>query len=380
MNKTNKIIIGIVVILIAVWGIWYGVSKKPAPVAEKEIIKVGAILPLTGQRAEGGRYDKNGLEMALEEINQNPQKNIQIKLIYEDSQYEPQLAVTAFNKLRDFDQVKYIIGPHGSSEVLAIAPIAEKNKIIVITPIAQSADITKAGDYIFRSQINVTLEAPILADFIYKKAQDKTVHIMLLNTDYGSSFLANFQPYYENLGGKIGLIEKYELKDADFRTQLTKIKSQNPEYIVLAAVPKSAAMIIKQAREMKITAQFFGTAPVEGKELLDIGSGAVEGFIYSYPYDESSPNLIMKDYREKYYSKYNERNEMYSASCYDTLNILSNCFEKVGPEVERVKKCIYDTQNYQGASGVLSFDQNGDITKPFIFKTIKNGQFVPYAE
>lgn len=362
-------------VLIAGTLIWHFAGSKES---DKQAIKVGVLIPLSGSRAEGGRYDRNGLELALAEINQNHSKKYQIDLIYEDTQYDPKLAVTAFNKLRDLDKVHYVIGPHGSSEVLAVAPIAEPNKIILMTPAAQSTDITKAGDYIFRTQINISQEVPVLADFIYKKAQTEPVPLLLLNTEYGSSFLANFQPYYEKLGGKIGIVEKYDTKDTDYRTQLSKIKNQNSQYIILATLPKNGAMILKQARELGISAQFFTTAPVEGKELLEIGKEAVEGLIYTYPYDEESWDSVIKNYREKYQATYNERNEMYSAAFYDTLHILSNCFEKAGLEVEGVKQCLYQTQNYQGASGLISFDQNGDISKPFIFKTVKDGEFINY--
>ena len=374
----SKKIIWLIVAIVIVGGLIIWQQKNIQPKTDKQAVKIGVLIPLTGTRAEGGRYDKNGLELALAEINNDKSKKYQVNLVYEDTQYDPKLAVTSFNKLTNLDKVNYVIGPHGSSEVLAVAPIAEQNKIILITPAAQSTDITKAGDYIFRTQINISQEVPFLADFIYSQAQNEPVHLMLLNTEYGSSFLANYKPYYERLGGKIGLVEKYETTSTDFRSQLTKIKEQNPQYIYLATLPKQGAMIIKQSKELGIKAKFFATAPVEGKELLEIGKQAVEGLIYSYPYDEESDNVVMKKYRENYQAKYNEANEMYSASFYDTLHILSNCLEKVGDNIESVKTCLYETQNYQGASGLLSFDKNGDLSKPFIFKTVKDGQFVKY--
>jgi len=367
----------VIVLIIIITGYWIYLDQTE-PGGEKQIIKIGVLIPLSGARAEGGNYDKNGLELAVSEINQDLVKKYPVELIYEDTQYDPKIGVTAMNKLKDFDQVKYVIGAHGSSVTLAVAPIAEENKIILITPASQSTDITGAGDYIFRTQINIALEAPVLADFIYKKVLAEPVHLMLLNTEYGKSFETNFIPYYKKIGGQIGLTEWYGKDDADFRTSLTKIKNQNPLYILIAGVPKQAALIMKQAKEMGLTVQFFATAPIEAGELIDIGKEAVEGIIFTSPYDETSEDSVMKVYRDQYFAKYNEHNEMYSAAFYDTLNILSACFEKVGIDVEKVKQCLYDTQDYQGASGILSFDANGDITKPFIFKTVKDGQFVKY--
>lgn len=380
MSKGLKTIIWIVVIALIVWGI-YSISNRDDIGTTGEPIKIGVVIPLTGVRAEGGAYDKKGLDLALEEINSDIDNKYKIDLIYEDSQYDPAMGVTAFHKLKDVDKVKYVIGAHGSSVTLAMAPIAEENKIILVTPVSQALDITNAGDYIFRTQINVSLEAPFLADFIYQKAQDKPVHLLILNTDYGKSFIEHFQPYYENLGGQMGVIDEFNKEDLDLRTQLTKIKSEdNDEYIIIASVPKHAAMVMKQAREMGMESQFFATAPVEGQDLLDIGGVAVENLIFSSAYDNWSENSAMKSYREKYSEEYNELNEMYSASCYDTLHILSDCFEKVGDNVEKVKQCLYKLKDYQGASGILTIDKNGDVSKPFIMKTVKNGEFMPYNE
>jgi len=130
---------------------------------------------------------------------------------------------------------------------------------------------------------------------------------------------------------------------------------------------------------LALKATFFGSSPVEGEDLLKIGGEATEDFFYVYPYNDASDTTSMKTYREKYIAKYNETPEMLSANIYDTLHILSICFEQVGDDIDQVKSCLYGIKDYQGASGILSFDENGDVIKPFLIKTIKNGQFVPYG-
>lgn len=346
--------------------------------AEKEKIKVGVLAPLSGARAEAGEYSKKGLDFALQEINSDDSKKYSVELAFEDTQYDPKLAVTAFQKLKDIDNAQFVIGPYGSSEVLAIAPLAEQSRIILLAPSSQSTDVTNAGDYIFRSQINVGQEAPFWADFIFRKTGQKSLHLLLLNTDYGESYQKIFVPAFEKLGGKIGVIEKFGANETDFRTALSKIKGAETGGILIVTTPKSAGLILRQAKEMGIETSFFASSVFEGQELFDAAGGAEEGVVYPYPYDAESTDSTMKAYKEKYYAKFNEIPEMISANAHDALMLLDYCFEKTGIEVEKVKACLYSIKSLEGASGTITFDKNGDVTKPLIVKTVKNWKFVKY--
>lgn len=376
MSKNEKIILGIVVIIIAIAGVWYEINKKPA---EKEAIKIGVVEPLSGSRADAGEYVKNALLLAEEDINNDSRRKYKISFIYEDSKYEPQTAVGAITKLRNLDKVHYVIGAQGSSETLAIAPIAETSKIILITPGSQSDEISKAGDYIFRTIHNTAQEAPIFAETVARRMKSDTIHFLALNTDATPSYLKHFQPAIEQKGKRVGIVEKFDPKETDFRTQLLKIKAENPADIFLIATPKNAGMILKQSGELDIKAQFYNIG-VEGPELIQIAGGAAEGLVYPYSYDIQSESAYVKNFHQKYLDRYKRENDTVAANAYDAAYLLSNCFEKVGDNVEKVKNCLYQTTNYEGASGKFSIDQNGDAVKQFIIKTIKNGQFVKYEE
>jgi len=378
MKKTRKRILWVVIILIIIAGIWWEANKKPSLTGE--VIKIGILEPLTGVRAEAGEYFKKGLDLALAEINNDSNKRYQLDLIFEDTQYNPAIAVTAFNKLTDLNEVKYVVGAFGSSSTLAVAPIAERKKIILITPGSQSAAVSQAGDYIFRTQINTAQEAPFMAKFIKSITNNKKIHILAINTDYSPSYMKYLIPTLEENDVTVGLVEKFGSKETDYRTQLLKLKSSNAEYILLLGTPNNMGQILKQAQELGIEATFFGSSTAEGKDLLEVGGNAVKNFYYAYPYNNDSNIKSMKTYREKYLAKYNEIPEMLSANIYDTIYMLHNCFEQVGDDVDKVKSCLYGIKEYKGASGVLLFDKNGDVVKPFLIKTVENGKFVPYQD
>ena len=109
---------------------------------------------------------------------------------------------------------------------------------------------------------------------------------------------------------------------------------------------------------------------------MDAAGDSANGVIYPFPFDETSQNIVQKEFRQKFLSTCGVTAEVFAANSYDALMVLSNCFKKAGIDSVKVKGCLYGTQNYNGVSGTLSFDQNGDVEKPFIVKTVKDGKFV----
>jgi branched-chain amino acid transport system substrate-binding protein len=144
MDKTTQIIIGIIVAIIILGGIWYGLSKKPTAPTTKEPIKIGVILPLTGEMANWGESMKGGIELAKDEINSKGGiMGRHLEIVYEDNQAcDKALTVSAFRKLINIDKVKItMVGCSGA--VLAVAPIAEENRVILLTPMASAQKFLK---------------------------------------------------------------------------------------------------------------------------------------------------------------------------------------------------------------------------------------------
>lgn len=382
MSKITKVIIAIIIAFIIVGAIQLSANKfhRQKNEAEKKTLKIGVILPLTGPSADMAENAKKGITLALNEINSSEQSKNKIELLFEDSQYKNDAAVTAINKFINLDKIKYIIGDYASPQTLAIAPIAEQNKVILITPTAQAASITHAGDYIFRTQTNTTYEAKYFADFVYKKIGAEPLGIIAINTDYGADYVKDFSERYKELGNNLGLIQKVDSASADFKTELLKIKETGIKNVLLISTRKIGGKIIKQAKELDIEIMFFGTSSIEGIELIEIAENAANGLIYAYPFDNNSDNFQQQNFQNKYEAKHGIKAEMTAANFYDSLMILNNCFNAKGTEVETVKACLYRTRDYSGASGNISFDENGDVNKTLLIKTIENNQFVPYKK
>ncbi len=379
MTKTGKIILGIVVVIVAIGLIYWGISSLSQTKVANEPIKIGYVGALTGKSSYIGTYIKNGLDLAVEEINAAGGINgRKLEVIYEDSKSETNEAVKGVTKLIDVDQVPIVVGFDSSSSVLAAAPIAEQNKVILFAPIASAVEITNAGDYVFRNRESSYLHGEKMAELAFNKLNLKTTCIVTVNSENGLGYQAGFVKKFEELGGTISKIDNYVKGEKDFRTILTKVKEANPQAIYLAGYAIDMAEIIKQANELGIDSQLLASAGIETKDLFTIINPPLgNGLIYSYPaFDPNDPAIA--DYQKKYEAKYGNKSEAFAANSYDAMRIIAKALEVCGSDISCVKNEIYKVKDYPGAGGLTTFDQNGDVVKPIIFKTIKDGQFVNY--
>ena len=180
MNK-KKLWLGIGAALFAVLVIIFIVIQ---PKKEPEVIKIGAILPLTGDASIYGSALKEGLDLALEEINtKGGIIGKKVVVIYEDSQADPKVAVSAINKLINIDKVKIILGEMFSSVTLAIAPIAQKSQVVLISPTVSAEAVPNVGDYIFSIYPSDAYDGKFLANFVYNEIEKKNAAIIFVQAD-----------------------------------------------------------------------------------------------------------------------------------------------------------------------------------------------------
>ena len=196
-------------------------------------VKVGAILPLSGEAATYGKSARQGIEIGLDLARKLDPKSPKIVVAYEDTQADPKLGVAAFQKLANIEKVKVVIGDMASSVTLAVAPVAEKDKVVLISPASSAPKITEAGDYIFRTAYSDVYEGKVLARYAVSELKLKSLAVLYINNDYGIGFKDEFEKTVKSLGSKIVSQESFAQGATDFRTQLTKIKAASPEGIVV---------------------------------------------------------------------------------------------------------------------------------------------------
>ena len=194
MNKTIKIIVGVVIVIAIAWFTKTQFKNTIEDISVQDI-EIGASLPLTGKGASFGENIKNGIDLAVKEVNDKYSFNMEV--VYEDTQSETETAVSAVRKLIDIDKVNVVLGPARSSAVLAVAPIAEENKVIIFTPIASAEDISNAGDYIFRNRESSKSHGVGMAEFLKNKKNIQRVAMFTAKSANAVSYATFFKSRFE---------------------------------------------------------------------------------------------------------------------------------------------------------------------------------------
>ncbi|MCX6715421.1 MAG: ABC transporter substrate-binding protein [Candidatus Taylorbacteria bacterium] len=365
LKKTSMWVAGIIVVLVIIAAV--SASQKPTEIGP---IKIGVFTPLTGDAAVYGESLKKGLTLAVEDANKDGVLGRKIELVYEDTHLDNKTAVNVMNKFISIDKFPIIIAAEGSGATTAAVPLADKTKTITIIPVASAASLKDAGDYVFRvipSDDFRGLQLGKLANHLGYE----TAAIFYVNDDYGIGIRDLFKSSFTALGGQVVGMESFASGDTDFRSQLTKVKSVNPDVILLAA-RKEFSVILKQLKTMSIVSK------VLAPEILDSdiikASGSVGEGVVTLGFASTTDYIGFAD---KYKTAYGATPALYSDFGYDALGIIVAAIRDSGSvDSTKLKNDLYKIE-YKGATGLIKFDQNGEVMpKPLITYIVKNGVFV----
>jgi branched-chain amino acid transport system substrate-binding protein len=379
-RRTTKSIFGTVLFIAIVLGL--GVSctqEQDADSQESGSVDIGVITPLTGKLSFLGQRTQRGLEIAKEEINNNGGINgTPVNLIYEDTKSNPQDAVAAAKKLINVNSVPAIIGDITSSATLAVAPVAEKNEVVLLANGASAPKVRNAGDYIFRNWSSDDFMAGRIAKFAADQLGHKRVGILYAQDAYGLGLKNAFETRFRQAGGEIAIASAYQTGGKDFRTIIEKFP-KDLDAVFLAGYPEDLGYFVQQADQLGRTKPYLSTIGVQSEDFLKIAGEAANGTIYTAPsFSTKEASGVTKDFIEKFEEEYGERPEIASAVSYDALKIMAKAIEEGGYAADSIKQALYDIENFPGASGETTFDDHGDVSKPVTLKVIENGKFKIY--
>lgn len=342
---------------------------------EETSIIIGSTVPLTGEAATWGNYTKNGAELAVEEYNANRKPNKpKISIIFEDTKATAKDGINAYNKLVTMHKVQAIVDDAVSAVALAIAPLANKDKVVIISTGATNPKLSEAGPFYFRVWNSDFEEGVFSANYCFNKLNFKKVAILAIENDYGQGLSDVFIKQFKKIGGEILIEETYKQGDNQFRNQLLKIKNANPEAIYMVSYPEETPQILIQMKNLYINKQVVGTVPLQDKSIIEKAKKAAEGVIYPYPV--TLHGELVNDFNKKYNEKFNEEPGTTSAEGYDAARLIIEAIVASGNNGESIKKYLEEITEWHGASGIIEFDENGDVHKPMVMKTIKNGEFI----
>lgn len=366
----------IILVVLTIGTILTVLPEKP-----KGTIKIGVIATLTGVGAYQGQQELRGLELARDEINMKGGINGKlIEFIIEDSKADPKEAVRVFQKLISVDNVTFIIGDSWSSTTVALVPLANENNVILISPLTLLNELSH-DDYFFRTIPAVQNMMEPLARHAYESLESRRVGILRQQTPFGVEHAQYFKAAFEKLGGVVVGEESFPLSQTDVRTEITKLKSSNPDTILnLHGTGPVLGSLMKQAKELGLDVKWISSFGAQNIPLVKEFGTVVEGLDYPYPYDGDANSESIRDFNRQYQERFNELPDLTAANSYDALMVLAHGIETSGGNTLNVKQELLKIKDYHGASGVFSFDHNGDVKKPIIIKQIRDGKFVKVSE
>jgi len=361
MKKAIKVLSVLALVLI----MFTGCAKKDA-----DSIKIGGIFPLSGPVAVYGVEAKNGIELAIEEINAAGGINGKnVVLISEDDEGNPEKTVNAFKKLTTKDKVTMIIGSLTSGCTAAITTLAQNQKVLLIAPAATMESITDAGNFIFRACFIDPFQGTVGGKFSAETLKAKKAAVLYdVANDYSIGLYENFKKAFLASGGIMAAEESYTTNDMDFNAQITKIKNANPDVVYLPDYYATVALISKQLRAQGVNAAIVG-ADGWGGIVDNAGDEILNGF-YSdhYAADSTDPKVV--SFVNSYKNKYNSTPVSFAALGYDSMYIIKDAIVNAGSTDASAVRDAVEKTNGAYVTGKLTFDAKRNPVKSAVMMEI----------
>ena len=341
-------------------------------------ITIGVVLSITGSLAATGERMKQGLELALDEINNTPLSDTQLKFIIEDDTGTPEGAVAVYNKLIHQEGVSVILGPVTSSATQVAFPVAQENGVVAISPTSGARGLSAIGDFVFRVSLASNIVALKGVEASHAKLGYQRVATMYDEADlFSTDREAALQEAFTAKGIEVLATEVFQSGDTDFSAQLTRIKALDPEAIFVSLLPPEKASILIQAQELGIS------APVIMSSLTNIeveaAGAAAEGaitFIGWLPTDDTPGNqAFVANYRERF----GMTPDIFATSAYTSVYILAAAMRNAGStDAISIRDALANISDLDTVFGKFSFNADGDAIYEQKILRVKDGTLQPF--
>ncbi|MGA9177439.1 MAG: ABC transporter substrate-binding protein [Desulfobacterales bacterium] len=335
-------------------------------VSAEDTIKVGIVLPLTGSQAEFGDIEKKSFDLALEEINASGGINgKKLELVMEDDTGRSEVGRFVVEKLIKKDKVVMIGGGFSSSVTYAVAGVCQQNKMPFLVNTGSADIITTSGwDFIYRLNPPVSHYADAVTTLLAKKVKPKTVAILHENSQFGTKGAKSFEKICRKIGYKVVLKEGYEHGGIDYKPILIQVKQLNPDIVYMVSNIMDASLIMKQAKELKLTPKMFigGAGGFTLPEFMQNAGIASEKVISTTLWNQVLPFPGAMDYYKKFETKYNKSTMYYGAEAYSACYVIADVLKRTTSFTNTdIKQALSET-DMMTAFGPVKFINWGNMT------------------
>ena len=341
-------------------------------------ISIGVALPLTGHLASTGQRVRQGLELALDEINNAQLSDTRLRFIIEDDTSTSEGAVAAFDKLIHEDGVSVILGPTTSSATQAAFPIAQENQVVAISPTSGARGLSAIGDFVFRVPLATNIVALKGVEATYMKLGYQRVATMYNETDlFSTDRDTALREVFTAIGVEVLTTEVFQNDDTDFSVQLARIKTLEPDVIFVSALPPEKSDILIQAHELGISVPIIMSSLTS----VDVQAAGVaaEGAITFIGWLSTDDTPGNQAFVQNYDTTHGTIPEVFAAASYTSVYILAEAIKNAqATDSISIRDALANISDFDTIFGKFSFNTDGDAVYEQKALIVKNGVLQPF--
>ena len=343
-----------------------------------EPYKIGFLGGLTGGLSSISIAARNGVILAIEEANRTGGlADRKVELLIKDDRNDPE---TALQGMEYFVRSRAVgvIGPMTSELSRVTAPLSEKNKMVMISPFANSADFTDQGEFFFRISPTDRDEARHLADLSFRERGYRRISILydLTNREYTENRAFYFRDFIEALGGTIVQVTSYTTRDdTDFGLLTTQASQNNPDVVYILADGSDLVRICRQLKKRNHDLPVLATGMAITPELLKQGGAAVNGIEFFQSFDFNSTAVVYQRFLDDYKNRFHEEPELGAFYAFESAKIMLTALEQARAK-RNLNDIIHEIKDFKGLQETLEINQYGAAERTLVHKRIDNGAIV----
>jgi len=344
----------------------------------QEEVTIGLLGPMTGTAAQAGNNMRDAVALGIEEVNEsNRLPGISLRMVVVDDEGNPTVSKNGNMRLVYKEKAIVVIGAVHSSCTLANMEVTKEAGVPQITPISTSPEITQKGNkWIFRTAATDAIQAENIVKIALEKLNKKRLAVIYVLDDYGRDATKVLLDVSNRMGYPPVAVESFNPDDKDFSSQLLKIKEKNADTLIIWSLYEPAALIAKQVAQMGLQIQLMGGGGLTNSKYVELGGEATNGTIMCQTYHLSSQESHIANFTKKFKEKYGRNPDPNAAQSYDAIMIVVAALEEVGvDDKSKIRDAIASTLNFNGVTGIISFDDTGDAPRDMKVIQIRNGEY-----
>ncbi|MDZ7937904.1 MAG: ABC transporter substrate-binding protein [Rhodoferax sp.] len=342
-------------------------------------IKLGFLGGLSGKFSDLGISTRNGALLAIETTNAaGGIGGRQLSLLEMDDKQNPEAALQAMAEF-ERQEVVAVIGPSTSSIAVAVTPVANAKRMLLVAPTATTNALSGKDDYFFRAVGDAAFYGVAAAKHHYAMGLRHAALVLdLANADYTESWATPYAKTFTALGGSIDRVEHFtSTQKPDYQALARRLVLGQPDLVITVASSADSALIAQRVRALAPNVRLAGAGWASTERLIELGGASVEGMLFEQYFDRFDPSPKFQSFLKAYQARFRSDPGFGAVLAHDATHmVIAGLRREHG--AKDLKAAVLAVGHFEGAQNPVRLDANGDVSREVYFGVVKNGTFARY--